>query len=225
MSNIVISQVYGSGGLSGATYRNDFIELFNRGSTPVNLNGWKLQYASATGTTWTNTTTLTDVNLQPGQYYLIQENSSGANGVILPTADDVTGAIDLSGTSGKVKLVNASGTQMDFVGYGATSGTPPSTLPYEGTGAAPGLSKTTAALRKEGGLMDTDNNAADFTTGAPNPHNSSQFERRPTATDKTFSLAEDHTYTFSEADFGYQDVDGNLLASVKITGLPWRGGI
>ena len=28
---IVISQVYGGGGNTGATYRNDFIELFNRG--------------------------------------------------------------------------------------------------------------------------------------------------------------------------------------------------
>ncbi|MEQ1530867.1 MAG: hypothetical protein ABL925_16240, partial [Methylococcales bacterium] len=29
--NIVISQVYGGGGNTGATYKNDFIELFNRG--------------------------------------------------------------------------------------------------------------------------------------------------------------------------------------------------
>ncbi|MBK9050751.1 MAG: hypothetical protein IPL78_07495 [Chloroflexi bacterium] len=32
--NIVISQVYGGGGNSGATYTHDFIELFNRGSAP-----------------------------------------------------------------------------------------------------------------------------------------------------------------------------------------------
>lgn len=40
--NIVISQVYGGGGNSGATYRNDFIELFNRGSTPVDVTGWSV---------------------------------------------------------------------------------------------------------------------------------------------------------------------------------------
>ena len=46
--NIVISQVYGGGGNSGATYKQDFIELFNRGTSPASLAGWSLQYASAT---------------------------------------------------------------------------------------------------------------------------------------------------------------------------------
>ncbi|HEX8886754.1 MAG TPA: hypothetical protein VF797_19880, partial [Noviherbaspirillum sp.] len=37
---IVISQVYGGGGNSGAPYRNDYIELFNRDAVPVGLRGW-----------------------------------------------------------------------------------------------------------------------------------------------------------------------------------------
>src|SRR5689334_13261168 len=49
---IVISQVYGGGGNSGAPLKNDFIELFNRGSAPVDITGWSVQYASATGTTY-----------------------------------------------------------------------------------------------------------------------------------------------------------------------------
>src|SRR5512140_2562316 len=48
--NIVISQVYGGGGNSGAPYTHDFVELFNRGTTTVSLSGWSIQYASATGT-------------------------------------------------------------------------------------------------------------------------------------------------------------------------------
>ena len=32
-ADLVISQVYGGGGNSGSKYKNDFIELFNRGST------------------------------------------------------------------------------------------------------------------------------------------------------------------------------------------------
>ena len=51
-SDIVISQVYGGGGNSGALYRNDFIEVFNRGVSPVNLGNWSVQYASAAGTSW-----------------------------------------------------------------------------------------------------------------------------------------------------------------------------
>ena len=35
-STLVISQVYGGGGNAGATYKNDFVEVFNRGTTSVN---------------------------------------------------------------------------------------------------------------------------------------------------------------------------------------------
>src|SRR6266849_1682948 len=45
-ADIVISQVYGGGGNSGAPYANDFIELFNRGTTTVSLAGWSVQYTS-----------------------------------------------------------------------------------------------------------------------------------------------------------------------------------
>src|SRR4051812_251995 len=36
---VVISQVFGGGGNSGAVLTNDFIELFNRGAAPVDLTG------------------------------------------------------------------------------------------------------------------------------------------------------------------------------------------
>ena len=62
--DIVISEVYGGGGNSGATLTNDFIELFNRGSSAVSLNGWSVQYASTIGTTWSRTN-LTNVTLAP----------------------------------------------------------------------------------------------------------------------------------------------------------------
>ena len=80
----------------------------------------------------------------------------------------------MSATSGKVALVSndtliATGTscpvaRVDLVGYGTANC-------FEGAGAAPGLSNTTAALRKSNGLQDTDSNSADFETGAPNPRN------------------------------------------------------
>ena len=43
-TTVVISQVYGGGGNAGATFRNDFIELHNRGTSAVDLNGWSVQY-------------------------------------------------------------------------------------------------------------------------------------------------------------------------------------
>jgi uncharacterized protein len=172
--NVVISQVYGGGGNSGATYKNDFIELYNRSSSPVDLNGWSVQYGSATGTTnWTNKTDLTGVIL-PGKYYLIQEAAGAGGTVDLPTPNAV-GNIAMNGTAGKVALVNNknlitgsgcpfSASVVDFVGYGTTANCSETTP----TG---NLSNTTAALRKSDGAQDTDNNTADFTIGAPNPRN------------------------------------------------------
>ena len=51
-SGVVISQVYGGGGNTGSTYTHDFIELFNAGSSAIDLTGWSVQYASNTGTSW-----------------------------------------------------------------------------------------------------------------------------------------------------------------------------
>src|SRR5688500_6637772 len=73
-AQVRISQVYGAGGNSGATYRHDFIEISNAGTTTMTLNDWSVQYASATGSTW-QVTPLTNVDLQPVQYYLVREAS------------------------------------------------------------------------------------------------------------------------------------------------------
>src|SRR5439155_4081016 len=99
-SGVVISQVYGGGGNSGSTYRNDFIELYNKGASPVNINGWSVQYAGATAafmpqTTATPPTPLTTNltgTIQPGHYYLIQESQGNGGTTNLPTPD-ITGGI------------------------------------------------------------------------------------------------------------------------------------
>jgi predicted extracellular nuclease len=167
---VVISQVYGGGGNSGATYKNDFIELFNRDSTAIDLSGWSVQYAAAAGTTWQRTN-LTGLTLQPGQYYLVQE-AQGAGGTVDLPPPDASGTIAMSATGGKVALVTNTTTLtggcptvvLDFVGYdGATC--------FEGSGATATLSNTTAALRKSNGCFDTNDNANDFVVGAPSPRN------------------------------------------------------
>ncbi len=164
-SNIVISQVYGGGGNSGSTYTNDFIELFNRGNAAISLNGWSVQYASATGTSWTVTPLTNNLTLQPGQYYLVQEAKGAGGTAALPTPD-TTGTIGLSGSSGKVLVANvttaASGadgsslgaSRIDVVSYGSATA-------IEGS-PTPVLSNTTAARRLQNGCQDTDMNSADF---------------------------------------------------------------
>lgn len=173
-SGVVISQVYGGGGNSGATLRNDFIELFNAGSASVSLAGWSVQYASAAGNTWA-VTPLTAVVLAPGQFYLVQQAAGTGGTTNLPTPD-ATGTTAMSGSGAKVALV-ASGTALsgtnpsggalvDLVGWSATANG------FEGAAAA-ATSNTTVLLRNAGACQDGDNNAADFATGTPNPRNSS----------------------------------------------------
>ena len=99
-SSVAISQVYGGGGNAGALYRNDFIELSNRGAAPVSLNGWRVQYASATATAWT-VAPLPDVTLQAGQYLQMQQ-ATGAGGSTGLPAPEASGNIAMSATAGKV---------------------------------------------------------------------------------------------------------------------------
>ena len=100
---VVISQVYGGGGNSGATIKNDFIELFNNGTAALTIGGWTVQYASATGTSWQTTLIPAGTSLPAGTYFLIKQ-AQGAGGTIDITPD-LSGTIALSGTNGKVALV------------------------------------------------------------------------------------------------------------------------
>lgn len=171
-SRVVISQIYGGGGNAGATYQNDYVELFNRSSETVDLTGWSLQYASATGNAW-------DANRQPlggvigsGQYYLVSLASGGANGAALPPAN-IRGQINMSGTSGKIALVDSFNGLvgncptsdphlMDLVGYGTADC-------REGATTAPAGSNTTALFRAGNGSTDTNNNGSDFASSVSAP--------------------------------------------------------
>ena len=55
LSAVVVSQVYAGGGNSGASFDHDFVELFNPGAGPADVNGWIIQYASAGSGTWQTT--------------------------------------------------------------------------------------------------------------------------------------------------------------------------
>ena len=171
-TSLVVSQVYGGGGNSGSTYKNDFIEIFNLGPTTVNVAGWSVQYASASGTGSWQTTPLTG-SILPGRFYLVQE-AAGAGGTVALPAPDAVGAIAMSGTSGKVALVSSttalvgacplSASIVDVVGYGSANCS-------ETTPTAP-LDAATAAIRNGNGSIDTNDNASDFTLAAPAPSNS-----------------------------------------------------
>src|SRR5438552_943330 len=100
--SVVISQIYGGGGNSGATFTNDFVELFNPGSQAVSVNGWSVQYASSVGTSW-QVTNLTG-SIPAGGYYLVQESQGAGGTTPLPTPN-ASGTIAMAAGAGKVSLV------------------------------------------------------------------------------------------------------------------------
>nr|WP_042184522.1 endonuclease/exonuclease/phosphatase family protein [Kibdelosporangium sp. MJ126-NF4]CEL16356.1 putative large secreted protein [Kibdelosporangium sp. MJ126-NF4]CTQ94280.1 putative large secreted protein [Kibdelosporangium sp. MJ126-NF4] len=173
--DVLIGEVYGGGGNSGATLTQDFVELANVGAAPVPLSGWSVQYLPAVpsaSSRWQATALAGSV--QPGKTYLVSE-AKGAGGTLeLPTPDAV-GSIAMAAGAGTVALVRgtepltcltaadcAADTRIhDLVGYGNATvrETAPASATANGTSSAR-VNRT-----------DTDNNSVDFATGTPSPLN------------------------------------------------------
>lgn len=184
-AQIIINEVYGGGGNSGATLKNDFVELINSGSATATLTGATLQYASAAGT-FNQYHPLPSITLAPGQTYLIQEGAGSGGSVDLmadfvapiPTnfgsGTNTVPGFAMSGSNLKLVLVSnaiqvtgpSDSNVLDFVGTGSAS-------QFEGTAAAPAMTNTTSVSRTNG--IDTNNNGVDFTVGNPSPKNSTQL--------------------------------------------------
>ncbi|MFJ6679505.1 ExeM/NucH family extracellular endonuclease [Microbacterium sp. NPDC091382] len=171
-SPVVISEVYGGGGNNGAAFNRDFVELVNTGDETVDLSGYSVQYASATGASW-QVTKIGDIDLPAGANLLIGQ-APGTN-TSLPGFDaDVEGSIAMSGSGAKVALVSsetaltgstgiaALDQVVDLVGWGPTA------TAFAGSAPAPGTSNATSVSRDDEGTNTADN-AADFTAGAPTP--------------------------------------------------------
>ena len=194
-NHVVISEVYGGGGNSGSTWKNDFVELYNPTNTAVNVTGWSVQYGS-TSNPMSQLTALMGV-IQPKSFFLVQESAGTGGSKDLPTADAI-GTIMMAQSSGKVALVRdgnlvtgpGDATVVDFVGYGLAN-------QAEGS-AAPAISNTTSAERKAsatstaatlgpsgseekaGNGWDANDNANDFVVQQNiNPQNSASPKEPP----------------------------------------------
>ncbi|HET9841940.1 MAG TPA: ExeM/NucH family extracellular endonuclease, partial [Nocardioides sp.] len=169
---LVINEVYGGGGNSGAAFDRDFVELRNTGTSTVSLGGLSLQYRSAASTSpSTNVFALPSVDVPPGKTYVVA-GAMGSNNPPAPTlpAPDATSTINLSGTTGQVYLAEGpSGINpgtgnisnpdvVDFVGYGTATS-------FE-SAVATGPTNPTSVAR-DGSGTDSNNNAADFTVSNP----------------------------------------------------------
>jgi hypothetical protein len=172
--SVVISQVYGNGGLVGAMYMNDFVELHNRGTTTVSLTDMSLQYTAYNGTVWDPV--VLSGSIAPGGYFLVRLGTNGANGGGLPTPDQSAPTINVNGPAGKIALINSPAQipagacpppalTIDFVGYGVANC-------REGTVTSPPHALGTATVRVQAGCGDVNQNSDDFVILAVTPRNS-----------------------------------------------------
>jgi len=184
--NVIITQVYGGGGNTGAPYKSDFIELYNTTAADINIGGWSIQYSAAGGAT---TVTAGNMNVFPAgtiikaheHYSMI--GASGANGADWPVGtfdwENPINLINLAGTAGKVILMkngtavtpsslNAIINDPNFGDY-VTFGTGCS--PVYGSNMAANLTNSQSALRKStaGVYQYTANIGNDFDPATPNP--------------------------------------------------------
>lgn len=182
--NIRISQIYTRGGEAGATFQNDYVELFNRGNTDVDINGWSLNISNFSGippniqisATNIKFFSSTGIIISPGSHLLIKFGGSGTSGQPITISDINLNPFPLSDTGGQVVLLakdktlpfsycpaapDLTGVVVDYVGYGIA-------ICYEGTVTlAPPQDK--ALWRVGGGCTDNNDNLADFSFATPNP--------------------------------------------------------
>lgn len=182
-SEVVISEVYGGGGNGGAVFSHDFVELYNPTAAAISLVGTSLQYRAAanTGAPGASSVLALGGEVPAGGHVLVRLASGTNPGTRILPVHDITGSINLSGTQGQVFLaqgttpVDADGAAngpavtapevIDFVGFGSAA-------VREGDTTAPSPSGNAQSLARAADGKDTDQNGADFTTGAPTPTNS-----------------------------------------------------
>lgn len=163
-SDIVISE-FRTRGPSGGN--DEFVELFNLSSAPVNIGGWKINGSNNAGTTSTRLTINANTILNPGCRFLATNSAAaGYSGVTPGNQTYATGFAD----DGGVAVLTAANAVIDAVGMSAGSAY------KEGTTLAPTTTNAERSQeRKPAGQnsQDTDSNTNDFTlnAGSSNPQN------------------------------------------------------
>jgi 2',3'-cyclic-nucleotide 2'-phosphodiesterase (5'-nucleotidase family)/predicted extracellular nuclease len=182
-NHVVISEVWGDGGFTGAPFKNSFVELYNPTNDAISLAGSALAYlpSSNNGTIGTTQRVNLAGSIPAKGYYLISGYSNGSAGEALP-ASDATTTINWHYQNGTIALLDTqsafsipggdlAGVEhvTDAVGYGGNTAYVP--VAYEGapTGTNTGLAVSAVRSPVE---ADSNNNSVDFTTDSPTPTNS-----------------------------------------------------
>ena len=190
-TGLVIAEAYLKDGSANAAFNKKFVEIANPTDAPVSVDGWSLQYRSATGSAAFSTSGLAGTVPANGTF-LVTMAGNGATGAELPAADD-TATLNTSGTTGTLVLSDqsqaltlptgaiAAGTAgvVDLLGYGASNTFEGHVRTVDGGNTVPN-----GLVRQ--GTVDSDDNAADFSvTTTLTPTNAAGETAPTTPTDPT----------------------------------------
>ncbi len=242
----VISEILINGVNESAASNNDeFVEVYNPTSNPIDVSNWTIDYRSATSTTFNTKYTFPSGTLiQAHKFYLF-----GGGGVSNRDNSTETVILGLGNSGGGVFLRNSSGTTIDLVGWGSASSSN-----YEGSAAATpseGISLERKANSSsisatmgiggsdelQGNGYDTDNNANDFVERTtPQPQNSSSPAEpaidnggngtgTASISPEWINASDSTNVTFKIAGDGTHTLDSVLIVIPSSLGWVWSGSI
>jgi predicted extracellular nuclease len=189
-TGLVINEVYGAGGNSGAKYNADFVELYNPTDVAISVAGDYIHYRSVGGGSGGAPAALTGSVPAHGHYLVQMGTASATNGIALPTLDAGPFGFTMAAGGGEVFLldnstaITASGDMtnvahvIDMVGANGSNA-------YE-TKAA-GTATTTNSLQRSETGVDTDNNSTDFSLQPVVPQDSAGGGGTDTPTEHTIA--------------------------------------
>ena len=149
-------------GSTGAA-SNEFVELFNAGSSAADVGGFKVAYRSAAGTSDISLATIpAGTTIPAGGFYLLA--GSGYLGAHTP---DQTFATSIAATGGGIAVRDSTGVILDSVGYGDSTN---AFVEAHATTAPPATAAPGSSSDRLPDGHDTNDNAADFSVSStPSP--------------------------------------------------------
>lgn len=152
LNHLVIAEVQ----IAGASSTNDFVKIFNPTAAAVDVSGWKLRKKSSTGADYSVRVFPAGSSVAVGGYFMWANAADGfGDSIGANTTSTATLAADNS-----IALFDTNGTIIDAVAWGE------GTNQYAEGAAYPTDPQASQVLKRksaDGEMVDTDNNANDFT--------------------------------------------------------------